>query len=230
MQSLAAGPFSSAEGRTLSRESRGYYDRPIVTTRAGIAAVEAVLKYKALSRSQVAMLTGYTTAVEPTLRTLWNLGYLDRLVTGKTPPVYCAGPALRARRGLRKEDWRLPDAFRLVAANQLAAVLASKKVSFGYEVGAEACVTAMLTIGDKPYVLLAPRLYPGEEQWCRDAINTHDNDARIIVVAATEDQAADISDYIYDVGPQVRFTWDAVLKDRAAFFRREKTFVLEKEY
>lgn len=224
------GPFSVAEGKTLARESRGYCENAIITTRAGVAVAEAILKYKLLTRSQLSMLTGYTRAMKPTLKVLWQLGYLDRLVTGQTPPVYCAGPVMRAKYGLRKEEWRLPDAFRLVAANQLAAVLASKKVPFGYEVRTDASATATLTLGNRSYVLLAPRLYLNEEQWCRDAINTHGIDARVIVIAASPEQAEDISDYVYDVGPEVRYTWDAVLKDRAAFFRREKTFVLEKEF
>lgn len=232
MDSLAAGggPFSIAEGRTLTRETRGFYHDAIVTTEAGVAIVEAVLKYKVLTHSQVAMITGYAQAPKRTLKVLWQIGYLDRLVTGKTPPVYCAGPVMRMRYGLRKEEWRLPDTFRLVAANQLAALLTAKKVPFEYEVGMEASVTATITIAGRPYVLLAPRLYNNEEQWCRDAINTHSHSERIIVIAATAEQAEDVSDYVYDVGPQVRYTWDAVLKDRAAFFRREKTFVLEKEF
>lgn len=228
---VVRGPYSSIEGKTLSRESRGYYERVIITTRAGTKIVEAVLKYKVLSRSQVSLITSHTQAVEPTLRTLWTIGYLDKLVTGRTPSLYCAGPAMRSKYGLRKEEWRLPDAFRLAAANQLPAILESKKVPIGYEASQDAAGTAVLTLGEKQYVILSPRIHPGEEQWCHEAIYTYTADAKVIVIAATEAQAAEISEYLYDAGPQVRFTWDALLKDRAAFFRREgKSFVLEKEY
>lgn len=226
------GPFSIVEeGKTLSRESRGYYQKAIITTKTAATIVEAIPKYKALTRSQLALLYGFGDRVERTLKVLWTLGYLDRLAVDKVPPLYCAGPALRARYGLRKEEWRLPDLLRLAAANQLVAALGSKQVAFGYEVSLEAMATAYLTLGERKYTLLAPRICRGEVQWCRDAVWTHDPDDRVIVVAATEEQALEVAEILLDAGPQTRFTWDAILKDRAVFYRYEKgAFEIEKEY
>lgn len=225
------GPFSVAEGRTLQRETKGYYQKAIITTRVGSAIAEAVLKYKVLSRSQAAHMTGHHAAVEQTVKVLCTLGYLDKLVTAGTPPLYCAGPALRAKFGLRKDDWALPDAFRLAAANQAATRLKAKSVPFGYEVADDASATAYVTLNDRRYVLIAPRIYPGEEDWCHQAVYTYESDSRVIVVAATEEQARAIAEYSFDVGPQVRFAWDAEMRDRVAFYRDEgNRFELEKEY
>lgn len=226
------GPYSLAEGRTLRRDSMGYYEKAIVTTRAGADAVEVVMQYKVITRLQATLMTGHAGAsMGRTLRVLWTLGYFDSLVTEDAPSIYCAGPAMRAKFGMRKEEWRLPEVLRLVAANQLAAQLRSRGVVFDYDVSADASATAYLTLNDRRYAVLAPRLYPNEEGWCHQAVYTFDNDARTIVVAATEEQAASIGEYLFDVGPQVRFTWDVALRDGARFYKHtEKEFVLEKSY
>ena len=228
----ATGPYSVAEGRTLRRESVGYYyGQALITTRAGADVVWLLLQYKVLTRTQASLMTGTSPGtIGDTMKNLYRLGYLDKLVIENAPSMYCAGPMMRSKYGLRAEEWQLPDALRLVAANQMAAQFAARKVPFGYEVSQDAAATAYLTLNDRRYVVLAPRLCRNEEEWCRQAIGTFD-DARVIVVAATEEQAGSVAEYVSDVGPQVRYAWDAALRDGAEFYKHTpKGFVLEKAY
>lgn len=216
-----AGPFSACPPElTLRRETKGYYGRPIVTTESGVAIINAIRKYKVLSKYQISLLTGFRRATEQGLTVLHSLGYVDRLVTDHTPPLYCAGPAMKARFGLPAERWVLPDTFRVVAANQLFAQLSAQKKPYDCDILIGPGITAILRMNEREYTILAPREEPSEVDWCLTCIGALKLSTRVIVVAGSKETATEIASDLYSrIAPPIRYTWDEALKDDIRFYK-----------
>lgn len=210
------GPFSSALGLTLRRESRP--DVGAVVSHPQDAAVLKLFPvHLVLSSHQVAGLAGLSegTAKESVKR-LFRLGFLDRLLTGAAPPLYALGEAGANLFGAARRSWDAAAAFRLAAANQLC--LAMKRVwpDLEWKAGPGLGATARLSRGEKEYWVLAPRC--GEAARAAMALRVFPPASRVIVVAGDRDLAAEIA-CACPAAP-ARYTWDVLLKDGPPVFYR----------
>ncbi|MGB9886495.1 MAG: hypothetical protein ACPLRW_05795 [Moorellales bacterium] len=165
-----------------------------------------------LTSHQAAELAGLSgAAAKESVKRLFRLGYLDRLVTGRTPPLYAAGEGAARLFGIWRKDWDVVTAFRTVAANQLCAALMRTGKVENWEVGAKGRATARFTRAGREYWVLAPRCGPMEVAWAASVLSVFPPAFRVIVVCGDEGVASRVAPAAR--GEAVRFTWDALLKE-----------------
>lgn len=215
----ATGPFSGDwQGRiAFRRQSAGRSRGAVLTSEADGRIVCCLRHLKVLSRHQLAALAslGQERAKRSCAR-LFRLGFLDRLVTDRTPPLYVLGPTALHLLNQPDETWDVLRAFRLAAANQLW--LGLRGWADTYHVEPHLGLTASFTRGGKRFGVLCPRLWPGDIDWCRDLAALADD--KLVIVAGDGRQAAELA-RLLPVEFPVRFTWDALLADgRPVFYRR----------
>jgi len=216
MPGKAHGPFAGAADGAVAARRVSYPPDPSFVVRSDTQAklISLADRLKFFTRHQAVKLLGR--AAEKQLKKVHRAGYLDRLVTGKTPPVYTAGPALGKAAGIQTQDSRMPGLFRTVAANQLYVALGGV---IQYEATGEEWPTAVIKVRDRTYWVLAPRLWPKEDIWLDSATDGLDPDTRLIVVAPSEMHALDAGPLLAMKGISVRYTWDTAIKDSFCLFR-----------
>lgn len=210
---MELGPF---HGNGVQFKCRsGFYDRGIINSEVACRVVGVLAQCLALSRNQVADLTGLSKeSLKRVMSWLVGGGFVDEYVSGRTPPVYalgCGGADLMA---VPYERWETSVLLRLVAANQLWVRLS--------RVWPDACWDPRgeypeLSRGGLRFLVAAPRLRPGEDVLALRAFNFLDG-AKLIVVAASRAQALEVARQV-SVPESARFTWDVLLRDRVEFYR-----------
>lgn len=208
---MARGPFSVVGGIEFVREERPDLGAVIAHPQDGLV-LNLFREFEVLTSHQVMELGRLTEgAAKESVKRLFRLGYLDRLVTGRTPPLYTLGEAGARLFGVWEKEWDVVAAFRTVAANQLCAALRRTGEVRNWEVGAKGRATARFTWNDREYWVLAPRCGAGEVAWAASVLNVFPPAFRVIVVCGDEEVAARVAPA--GRGPQVRYTWDALLKE-----------------
>ncbi len=208
------GPFSNPCCE-IKRES--YRGNGLVNSEVEAAVIRLAGRLKIISRSQVEIVLKINgNRVSKIIKRLVGWGYLDKLVTRETPPLYVLGP--EGRRVIKSpyEEWDIIRAFRLIMANQLALRLPQ----FEYTPEPGPGVTGLLRLDGLEYPLYCPRL--GDEEWCKITTGLLPEKSRPIIVAATDEQAVKLAEEIrYDL--PVRFLWDDLLvEEEFCFYRLEK--------
>lgn len=216
------GPASAARRRVapfagvatgllpMRRETRGRSFAVVPSERAA-EVIGLVARLKALARWQIVHLLRLRS--DKVIRTLYLTGYLDRLTTAETPPVYVLGPESLALLGRGDEVWDVLRMLRLVAANQLYLRLRCGWPDLEYELEPHLGVTAYLRLGGREYSLLCPRVWPGDSIWCREMVALLPADAFAIILAGSEETAWELARIVPADGPVLRFLWDGLLCD-----------------
>lgn len=212
----AYGPFCGDPEGALAVRRVSYPPDPGFVVRSDTQAelIDLAARLKFFTKHQAVRLLG--AAAERQLKALHKAGYLDLLLTGRTPPIYTQGPGLAELLGTQRPQVRMPGLLRVVAANQLYICLGG---IVRYEAAGEEWPTAVLIAGSNIYWVLAPRLWPGEDLWLDSAVDCMDADARLIIVAPSEQHALDMAASLVTKGILVRYTWDTELKDAFCLFR-----------
>lgn len=147
------------------------------------------------------------------MESLVKKGFVDAYVSGKTPPVYALGRGGAEILGVPYRTWKTLELLRLVAANQLWVHMREVWPDATWNVEDDFPV---LTRNGRAYFVVAPRLRQGEGVLVGRAFACSE---RVFVVAAAKEQ---IPEFPLPLNPAgVRYTWDALLKDGAAFYRFE---------
>jgi hypothetical protein len=210
------GPFSSALGLTLRREARP--DVGAVISHPQDAVVLKLFPvHLVLSSYQVAGLAGLSEgAAKESVKRLFRLGFLDRLLTGVTPPLYALGEAGANLFGAWRREWDAASAFRLAAANQLCLALKRVWPELDWKAGPGLGAAAKFSRKEREYWVLAPRC--GEAARAISSLKLFPQGFRVIVVAGDENLAAEIAGAC--PAAQARYTWDVLLKDGPPVFYR----------
>lgn len=185
--------------------------RGFLPDRASVELVEALGNFKVLSRSQMRALE--IPSGNGLLGLLCRFGFVSKLETKRTPPLYALGPDGSTMLRVPKREWTVPEAFRVAAANQLYVRLAGEVRDWVTE--PHAGLNARFTSDGLSFGVLAPRLWPGELDWCRTLLELSDEPAHV-VVAASEEQAEELARLLPRKGV-LCFTWDALLASPEAF-------------
>lgn len=205
----ALGPFAgNPEGvLRLVREGRGR-SFACLSGLNDEEILKAVRALKVASRSHLASLLGLSeNGSKKTLERLFRLGYLDRLKIEHTPPLYVLGVEGRLLLGLKDEEWDVLRALRIAAANSFWVRFRQVRPDASWQVEPHLGLTAGFTLGKTFFGVLAPRLWPGEIDWCRKLAALVPESGRLVILAACRAQAEELS-RVLSVACQVRFTWD----------------------
>jgi len=196
------GPFSGdASGSMEIRvESRGITCAELLYP-ADAAACDLVAGLHVATRAQVACVLGGPS--RDVMSRLFALGYLDRLVTGRTPPGYCPGPELRRRRGIYLGAFTVQRFLRQVAASQLYLALPGGEWRSEPHLGFQ----ARWDYAGRSFWVICPREWPLEVAWFRENVGFLPEGERVLVVAGTPRLAAECA-RACPPHVHVRYTWD----------------------
>lgn len=221
------GPFSGVPDGTLPmrRVSAGR-SYGTVTSPEAARVMRTVVRCKVISRRQIAALAQLgEDGAKRALDRLFRLGFVDRLETARTPPLYVPGPEALKRFSLVPEEWDILRALRLAAAAQLYMRLRERWPDAEYRPEPHLGLTASMALGSQEYGVLCPRLWPGDVSWCREMAEALPSDARLIVVAGDGEQARELARLLPDI--PLRITWDVMLCDGLRLWRREGKRIIE---
>lgn len=226
------GPFSGAADGLIMPAKIISYGRSygIITSESDARVLRALALLKAASRHQITEYTGLSRqALKTSMPRLLRLGFIDAIETGKTPPIYMLGPEGLILFRKKAEEWHVLKAFRIAAANQLFLKL---RLVLGdeinYEVEPHPGLTASIRAGETEFGLIAPRVWPGEVDWCRDMVDIAPEDVRLVIVAGSKTLAEECCRVIKSPRP-IRFTWDGLLKNGAVFYKKKGNFLVQAE-
>ncbi|MGI9862722.1 hypothetical protein SDD30_15200 [Moorella naiadis] len=215
------GPYSNPCCEIKRESCRG---NGLINSENEAAAVKLAGRLKIISRNQAEIAIGINgEKLGRVFKRLWGWGYLDRLTSGATPPLYVLGPEGRKALQAPREEWDALRAFRLVMANQLHLRLPQ----FDYEPEPGPGVTGLLKLNGVEYPVYCPRL--GDEEWCKVVTDLLPEKSRPVIVAATKEMAVKLAKVIrFDL--PARFVWDDLLADSEfCFYRREKGVLVPAE-
>jgi hypothetical protein len=185
--------------------------------------------FKSASRNQISEYTGLShQSLKKSIPRLCRLGYIDRLETGKTPPLYMLGPESLRMFRIKAEEWHILKAFRIAAANQLYLKMREIWPDMEYTVEPHQGLTAEIMKKEVKYGIISPRIWPGEVDWCRDMVELAPEEARIIIVAGSRTLAEECARVIKAARP-LRFTWDGILKEKAVFCKKKGNILIAAE-
>ncbi len=215
------GPFSGEASGLLKANivshGRSY---GLVTSESDAEILKTLVFLKAASRYQIGQLLGLSAnSLKSSIPRLCRLGFVDRLETGKTPPLYFLGPEGKVLFKQKSEEWHILKAFRIAAANQLYIMLKHIWPDMEYTVEPHQGLTAQIKSGDVEFGVIAPRVWPGETIWVRDMAELAPDELRLLVVAGSRGYAEESARVIKTQRP-IRFTWDGVLKSCVRFYRK----------
>lgn len=210
------GPFAGEPSGVLSlvREGRGR-SRAYLTGERDVDIVKTTAALKVVSRSHLASLLGLGEGSKKTVERLFRLGFLDRLVTGRTPPLYVLGVEGRAYLHARNDEWDVLRVLRIAAANSFWVRFREARPDAEWKVEPHLGLTASFKLGENSFGILAPRLWPGDVDWCRKLAALVPESGRLVVLAASRGQAEELS-RVLSVRCSVRYTWD---RDSLTFYR-----------
>jgi len=221
------GPFSGdPEGcLSLTKESAGR-SHGMITSDEQARVLSVIGTVKIASKAQIRAMTGLSEkACDRIIRLLFGLGFLDRLVTGRSPPLYAAGPEAEAQYGLKRERWDVLNAFRLAAATQFYAEMSKVFEGIEYVPVPDLSLTALMRLNGREHGVLAPRCWPGETVWFSEAAAGFVEPLHVIVIAGSEELARETARLTaYE---RIRFTWDAALYGRIQLYRKGVRGILE---
>lgn len=221
MGHVGTGPFSGDPNgsmkATYHTHGRSY---GLVTSESDAEILKALTILKAASRHQLSELLGLSNhSLKKSIPRLSRLGFIDRLETGQTPPLYILGPESRALFKQKSEEWHILKAFRIAAANQLYVKLWRIWPDMKYKVEPHQGLTAQIKSGGAEFGIIAPRLWPGETSWARDMAELAPDEVRLLIVAGSRAYAEECARIIKTPRP-IRFTWDGILKDNVKFYKK----------
>lgn len=215
------GPFSG-EPSGLMKASIISHGRSygIVTSESDAKILRALAHLKAASRNQLrALLDLSDHSLKKSIPRLCSLGFIDRLETGRTPPLYMLGPESLALFGKKGEEWHILKAFRIAAANQLYVALKYVWPDIQYQVEPHQGLTALIKYGSAEFGIIAPRVWPGETSWAKNMAELAPDEVRVLIVAGSKTYAEECARIIKSSRP-IRFTWDRIIKDGAKFYKK----------
>ncbi len=215
------GPFSGEPSGLMKANivscGRSY---GIVTSESDAKILRALMHLKAASRNQLSEFLDLSDhSLKKSIPRLCRLGFIDRLETGRTPPLYMLGPESLALFGKKSEEWHILKAFRIAAANQLYVTLKCVWPDIEYHVEPHQGFTALIKYGNVEFGIIAPRVWPGETSWARDMAELAPDEVKVLIVAGSKTYAEECARVIKSARP-IRFTWDGILKDGAQFYKK----------
>lgn len=221
INNLDTGPFSGEASGLLKADliSHGR-SFGLVTSESDARILKALVNLKVASRYQIGQLLGLSAnSLKSSMPRLCRLGFVDRLETGKTPPLYMLGPEGRALFNQNSEEWHILKTFRIAAANQLYLMLKDTWPNMEYMVEPHQGLTAQIKAGKIEFGIIAPRLWPGETTWAKDMAELAPDQLRLLIVAGSRHYAEECSRIIKTNRP-IRFIWDGVLKSSVRFYKK----------
>lgn len=221
VEHIGTGPFSGEASGNMKAEiithGRSY---GVITSESDAAILKALLVLKAASRNQLIELLSLSGhSLKKSIPRLCRLGFIDRIETGKTPPLYMLGPEGRALLKQRPEEWHILKAFRIAAANQLYMKLRNVWSDMEYRVEPHQGLTASISVGDTEFGVIAPRVWPGETNWARDLADLAPDDVRLLLICGSRTMAEECSRVIKSARP-IRYSWDGLLRDEVRFYKK----------
>lgn len=225
------GPFSGAADGLMPARIVSYgRSYGIITSESDAKVLKALALLKAASRHQIGEYTGLSQhALKTSMPRLLRLGFIDAIETGRTPPIYMLGPEGLILFKKKPEEWHVLKAFRIAAANQLFLKLRPVLgADVSYEVEPHQGLTASIKAGDTEFGVIAPRVWPGEVDWCRDMVDIAPEEVRLVIVAGSKLLAEECCRVIKSPRP-IRFTWDGLLKDGAVFYKKKGNILIPAE-
>lgn len=209
------GPFSRAfyELRRESNKNRG----GVISSKLEVGLVELAGKWKVYTGHQAALALGADRSkVRAALSRLVRLGYLDRLVTGSTPPLYTLGEEGSRVLRMPLEEWDAVRAFRLVMVHQLYLRLPE---IFENRADPGNGWDGLLQVKGVEYPVLCPRAGEAEVERCLLILGLLPEGSRPVVVAAAAEEAEEVASRMKS-GLEARFVWDELLGSDTFFFYR----------
>lgn len=204
------GPFNGSN--TDYQLKQGVYTGRLIVEESSGRVLEAIKNCGVLSRHQAALITDCK-IVPKIVGRLASKGYLDEYISKTSPPLYSLGKKGAEIMGVEYRTWDTTPLLRLAAANQLWAQIRKMWPGAEWNTTVEFPV---VTVAGISFAVATPRLIPRENFYTILAYN-HLGDKRLLVVAAEQEQAAELSRAI--ANPDiVRYTWDDLLKDGAVFY------------
>ena len=199
------GPFSGDPSGMMEVrvESRGITCAEILHD-LDARICELVVGLRVLTRAQAAHALG--SSCREAMGRLYQLGFLDRLVTGRTPPGYCPGPELRRKRPMQLGAFTALRFLRLVAAAQFWVCLSGGSWRAEPYLGFQ----GRWEYRGAVFWVIAPRLWPLEVEWFRENVGFLPEGDRVIVVAGTR-QLAEECARVCPPHVEARYTWDKAL-------------------
>lgn len=230
IEHVETGPFSGeVNGRLSGKIITSGRSYGIITSESDATILKALIMFKSASRNQISEYTGLShQSLKKSIPRLCRLGYIDRLETGKTPPLYMLGPESLKMFNMKADEWHILKAFRIAAANQLYLKMYEVWPDLEYTAEPHQGLTALIRKKDTEYGIIAPRIWPGEVDWCRDMVELAPDDVRIIIVAGSKTLAEECARVIKEPRP-LRFTWDGILKEKAVFYQKKGNMLIAAE-
>lgn len=228
-EKIVRGPFSgNPEGIMPMRRDRrrAYYG--VLPPEGTRAVVRLLAEYKVLSSNQLMLLGGFKGfGFKQRLSEMVARGYIDRLVTEQTPPLYVLGEAGCRQAGVDDREWDILSALKIAAANQFCIQLKNKAADFEYMVEPHLGLTAKILYRQQEFGVLAPRWWPGQNSWALEMLALTPLESKTIIIAGIRAQAEELARLIRE--RQVRFTWDAELKEGITLYKKVgQTLIPEK--
>lgn len=212
------GPFAGrADGQmSLRINSRGR-TYAMLSGEKDEDILRLVSQLKVASRHHIATILGLgNEASKKFPKRLHRLGFLDRLVLDNAPPLYALGPEGRLALRAEPQEWDVLRCLRLAAANSFWSQFKIQRPDAEWKIEPHLGLTALLTLGQTHFGILVPRLWPGDIDWCRQLADLASDSGRLIILAASRQQAEELSRVVHTNCP-VRYTWD---RAGLVFYRR----------
>lgn len=212
------GPFAgSADGQmSLRINSRGR-TYAMLGGEKDEDVLRLVSQLKVASRHHIMVLLGLgKQGSKNILKRLCRLGFLDCINLQGVPPLYAMGTEGRLALGVNKEEWDVLRCLRLAAVNSFWSQFKIQRPDAEWKIEPHLGLTALLTLGQTHFGILVPRLWPGDIDWCRQLADLASDSGRLIIIAASRQQAEELSRVIHTNCP-VRYTWD---RAGLVFYRR----------
>lgn len=198
------GPFSGDPGgMSLRLSSRPFRDASCLHGPKDPQVLSFLREALAASAWQVSKAVG----VSPdTVRRLWGSGFLIRLETGKTPPLYALSPSFSGR----AFEWDVLTAIKLAASCQLWLCLRKAWPGSRYVPLPNPVYTALVSWRGTDFWVVCPRIFPGQVDSSRDDIEAAPPESRVVVVAGSRELAEEVC-RVSEPPVPVRFVWDRIL-------------------
>ncbi|MGB9819683.1 MAG: hypothetical protein ACPLRZ_11495 [Thermovenabulum sp.] len=164
---------------------------------------------------------------------LFSLGYVDKLHIERTPPLYKLGKGgeiLLKDKVYKQLEINTLMALKYAASTQLYVQFYKyfgDSVSYR-TIGADSII-AEIILKRSQYIIVVPRIWSGSEEEIKAAEIIEDIDDKIIIVAGSKEQAEKIARIQKGKENAVRYTWDGILKDGLAFYKKSGNILIESE-
>lgn len=199
------GPFSGEPSGLLPlRVSSRRFQGPLALSgRADPEVLAHFHRARVSSRAQVSLaVPGSAGAV----KRLHLAGYLLKLETGRTPPLYAISSAASGR----GEIYDALSVLKLAASCQLYLCLRYFWREVDYRAGVHPLFVSRLCFSGVSYWVLCPRVWPGELDSASQDLECVPEGERVIAVCGSKDLASELA-RISRPSCMVRYVWDKAL-------------------